>query len=132
MRFLRAFVQDVIRIFPVEIFPENGAVGHLFQRDEDAESLNLLLHAPIVPPTAYLPELGAAWDAFFFQALARDPAQRFQSAREMQHSLDAILDLEGVPRPGEFESYMMSLPSLPGEGGDAVTQPPAPQPNPTP
>ncbi len=96
---------------------------HLFQRDEDAESLNLLLHAPIVPPSTFLPELGAPWDAFFHRALAREPAARFQTAAEMRDALDAILELEGVPRPGEFEAYMASLPPLDAPAASVPTQP---------
>jgi serine/threonine-protein kinase len=37
---------------------------------------------PIPAPSEVAPELGAAFDAFFVRAFARDPARRFQSAEE--------------------------------------------------
>jgi serine/threonine-protein kinase len=55
----------------------------LFARDNPAATL-LAIMAANVPKTG-----GAAWDAFFDRALARDPSRRFGSAREM---------LEGLPQ----------------------------------
>ncbi len=48
---------------------------------------------PILPPSRYVPELGPAVDAFFEKALARDPAQRFQSARELASAFAALTDV---------------------------------------
>jgi serine/threonine protein kinase/class 3 adenylate cyclase len=42
------------------------------------------------PISQWFPELGASGDAFFERALAVNPAQRFQSAREMSIALSAL------------------------------------------
>ena len=53
----------------------------------DAEAFGELLIQictdPVPPPSKLLPELGPDADRFFERALARDPAKRFGSAREM-------------------------------------------------
>ncbi len=51
---------------------------------------------PLASRTA--PELSTDVDAFFLRALARDPARRFQSAREMTEAFAAL-----VPRPDAGE-----------------------------
>lgn len=48
---------------------------------------------PILPPSRHVPELGPAVDAFFEKALARDPSQRFQSARELAGAFTALSDV---------------------------------------
>jgi eukaryotic-like serine/threonine-protein kinase len=45
---------------------------------------------PIPKATAIAPELGPSFDAFFDKALSRDPAKRFQSAREMAAAFQEI------------------------------------------
>jgi eukaryotic-like serine/threonine-protein kinase len=45
---------------------------------------------PIPLPSQFVPDLGPDVDGFFARALARDPAQRFQSAREFAVSLVAL------------------------------------------
>jgi serine/threonine-protein kinase len=63
-----------------------------------AEQMSAVLVAictdPIPAPSQIAPDLGPEVDAFFAHALARDPAQRFQSAKEMA---EAFAALEGVP-----------------------------------
>ena len=46
--------------------------------------------APIPSVREVAPDLDPSWDAFFARALARDPAQRFQSARELAGQLAAL------------------------------------------
>jgi eukaryotic-like serine/threonine-protein kinase len=57
----------------------------------DAEAFGELLIQictdPVPPPSKLLPELGPDADRFFERALARDPAKRFGSAREMAAAL---------------------------------------------
>ncbi|MBL9025458.1 MAG: serine/threonine protein kinase [Myxococcales bacterium] len=48
---------------------------------------------PIPKPSALMPELGARFDAFFQKAFSRNPAFRFQSARELA---DAFAEATGV------------------------------------
>jgi serine/threonine-protein kinase len=46
---------------------------------------------PITPPSRFVPELGPAIDAWMAQALARDPAERFTSAKDMSVAFDAAV-----------------------------------------
>ncbi|MBK6520085.1 MAG: hypothetical protein IPG04_39645 [Polyangiaceae bacterium] len=46
--------------------------------------------APIPSVRQVAPDLDPSWDAFFTRALARDPAMRFQSARELAGQLAAL------------------------------------------
>jgi serine/threonine protein kinase len=74
------------------VFWELLAGKRLFARDNPAATL-LAVTATIVPPvTAIRSDIDAAWDAFFARSLARDGADRFQSASETLDALDAIVD----------------------------------------
>jgi len=46
-----------------------------------------------VPPSKHVPELGPTIDTFFEKALARDPMQRFQSARELASAFAALAEV---------------------------------------
>jgi eukaryotic-like serine/threonine-protein kinase len=69
---------------------------------------------PIAPPSTLVPELPKEVDAFFERALARAPAQRFQSAAELAA---AFAEATAQPQP-------MSLPPPPS-GSAQPSQPPA-------
>jgi hypothetical protein len=46
---------------------------------------------PITPPSRFVPELGPAIDSWMAQALARDPAERFTSAKDMSVAFDGAV-----------------------------------------
>jgi eukaryotic-like serine/threonine-protein kinase len=54
--------------------------------------------ADFVPPSRLHPDLGEHVDRFFDKAMARDPAQRFASAREMGLAFSSLLDQPGARR----------------------------------
>jgi serine/threonine-protein kinase len=54
------------------------------------ESVVEIASAPIPPPSSIQPELGPEVDAFFERALARKPADRFESAKEMAKAFGAL------------------------------------------
>jgi serine/threonine-protein kinase len=58
-----------------------------FQSKDVGELCVKLLEAQFEPPTKLRADLPVAVDVFFAKALSRDPAQRFQSAREMATAL---------------------------------------------
>ncbi len=60
----------------------------LFRADNNGELLNRLLNSPIPAPSEYVPEI-AALDPVLKKALARDPAERFQSAAEFVEAIEA-------------------------------------------
>ncbi len=63
----------------------------LFMADTPARSMLLVLEKPIEAPSALRPELPAALDAIVLKGLARDPQQRFASAREMALALQKAI-----------------------------------------
>ncbi|AUX44845.1 protein kinase [Sorangium cellulosum] len=70
-----------------------------FEGDVLGAVLSKILVEPIPQPTQIAPDLPANVDAFFVRALARDRAQRFQSAHEMVHAFVAAAGDVGVPLP---------------------------------
>ena len=59
----------------------------LFRAENNAATLNKILHEPIPNPSELLPEL-AGFDAVLGKALAREPDERFQSADEFMEALE--------------------------------------------
>jgi eukaryotic-like serine/threonine-protein kinase len=48
---------------------------------------------PLPAPSSFAPDLPAAVDRFFARAMARDPAERFATARAMAEAFSALLEL---------------------------------------
>jgi serine/threonine-protein kinase len=65
--------------------------GRLFRRSNDAETIMAVVHDPIAPPSQLRPHLPRALDAVVMKALAREPSDRYSSAREMGRDLNRIL-----------------------------------------
>ena len=61
----------------------------LFRADNNGELLNRLLNAPIPAPSDYVPEL-VPLDPVMRKALARDPAQRYQTAAEFVEAIEGV------------------------------------------
>jgi len=49
------------------------------------------LHAPVVPPRSYRPDLDPALDAIILRLLAKDPGQRFATAAELAVALGELM-----------------------------------------
>ncbi len=64
----------------------------LFPPTEPEAQQAIVAHLP-VPVTRYRRDIDPGWDAFLARAIAREPAKRFASAREMA---DALGDLAGA------------------------------------
>jgi eukaryotic-like serine/threonine-protein kinase len=54
------------------------------------------LHQPPEPPSAHNPQVDAGLDAVVLTALAKEPAQRYQSAVELQDALERVLAGDAV------------------------------------
>jgi eukaryotic-like serine/threonine-protein kinase len=54
------------------------------------------LHQPPEPPSAHNPQVDASLDAVVLTALAKEPAQRYQSAVELQDALERVLAGDAV------------------------------------
>jgi len=63
----------------------------LFKRDAPAETILALVNEPVAPPSAIARDVPPALDAIVLKALARDPAERFATAREMARALERTL-----------------------------------------
>ncbi len=61
---------------------EGDAIGNLVEQ---------ITSAPILPPSHHIPSLGPAIDAWMRRALARDPNQRFATAKDMATAFDAAV-----------------------------------------
>jgi serine/threonine protein kinase len=55
------------------------------------------LSDPPVPPSAHAPRLPAAYDTLVLRALAKDPADRYQTAEEMRDAIGKVLAGRATP-----------------------------------
>jgi serine/threonine protein kinase len=63
----------------------------LFMRDSEAATLYAIMNDPIPLPSRYRPDVPRALDAIVERALARTPADRFESAEEMGMAIDSFM-----------------------------------------
>ncbi len=63
----------------------------LFNRENEASTLYAIMNDPILPPSRYRREIPRPLDAIVMRALARTPADRYDSAEEMGNALDAFI-----------------------------------------
>lgn len=86
----------------------------LFSEPSDVSTLVAVREQPIQPPSALVPGLPPTLDAVVLRALARDPAERFQSAEEFGRELWAFMAAERrVVRHRELSEWMHEL--FPGD-----------------
>ncbi len=89
---------------------EGLAVRRLFKRDTTANTMYALLHDEILPPSEYRPQVPKELDDIVLKALARDPNERWRSAREMGQALRKFLaDQEALIGPPELSDWMTEL-----------------------
>jgi serine/threonine-protein kinase len=94
---------------------------HPFGSDDQMARMVAILRDPSKPIAQVAPQL-AGWEPFFQRALARDPAQRFQSAEEMAARLQELVG--GARHPSQppqtaaaaaVKGATMAMPALPAE-----------------
>jgi len=74
----------------------------MFDADNEGAVLNLLLNAPIVPPSKIRAEVAAELDAVVMRGLARDPVERFATAAEMADGLSAAAEMASKPEVAKW------------------------------
>ncbi len=74
-------------------FWEVLAGKRLFDAKEDPEILRQILSLPVKPPSDYNPSVPGAVDDVILRALARNPAERFATARDMALALEEAVHL---------------------------------------
>ncbi len=75
---------------------EHLTFHRLFKSEGEAETLNRLLYLPIPTTREIDPTVPEELERVVMQALTRDPAQRFSSAREMADALEAAAQRCGM------------------------------------
>jgi tRNA A-37 threonylcarbamoyl transferase component Bud32 len=63
----------------------------LFLRDSEAATLYAIMNAPISPPSKLRPEVPPQLDRITSRALARSPAERYDTAEQMAAALDELM-----------------------------------------
>ena len=100
------------------------AGARLFLRDTEATTLLALVSEPVVPIQTLRPDLGPEWDDFLTTALAKEPAKRFSSAKQMLAALDRL----SPPRTTDVDDLRNAhiqatvVPPAPEADHEAVTQ----------
>ncbi len=80
--------------------------------DGETSALVVLQHinAPIPALTNVRPDLSPAYDALLNRALAKNPAERYQTAAEFSAAIDTLLD-ENAPAPNAFATWKSPAPA---------------------
>ena len=101
--------------------------ARLFDASSDATTIDAVRSRKVEAPSSLRPEIPATLDAIVLRAVARDPAQRYQSAHDMSEDLDRFL-LECQSRPttkavgrwleGTFTTERASLKKAISQGGE--------------
>src|SRR4051812_26300380 len=110
----------------------HALTGHVpFERDSDVAKMWGHINAPPAPPSTVVPGLPPELDAVVLRALAKDPAERYQSAGDLGRA--ALAAVEGR-QPDAPERMVAVGQAAPPEAPAAptVATPPAPPPPPPP
>jgi serine/threonine-protein kinase len=91
----------------------------LFRRDTDAATLSAVAAAKFAAPSMFFSDLDR-FDAFFARALAKDPKERFQSAKEMSA---AILEVCGPAPSDAISAFIATLPTSTTKPAEGDSQP---------
>ncbi len=94
-------------VFGLGVVLYDCVVGHLpFEGGNPAQVLRRVLEGDYSPAQRERPVVGARWSALIDRALAHDPVNRFQSAREMRDAVVAEMDWVGFSSPRrELEAW---------------------------
>ncbi len=94
-------------VFGLGVVLYDCVVGHLpFEGSNPAQVLRRVLEGDYSPAQRERPLVGARWSALIDRALAHEPANRFQSAREMRDAMLAEMDWVGFSSPRrELEAW---------------------------
>jgi len=82
----------------------------LFAGDNELSILEQVREARVTPPSQFNDEVTPQIDAIVLKALQKDPANRYQTAGEMQRDLDAVLySFKPTPTSADLAIYMHRL-----------------------
>jgi serine/threonine protein kinase len=99
-----------------------------FDADEPMEIALMHMSKSPRPPRSLRPQISPALESVILKALAKDPAQRYQSGAELAHALERALAM-GPAKAGDASAETIAHLPLPQPvEGQATRQPPAPVP----
>jgi tRNA A-37 threonylcarbamoyl transferase component Bud32 len=93
-----------------------------FPSREPVALMHAHLHELPVPPSSLVPSLPVALDAVVLRGLAKDPAQRWQTAGQLAAAARSALAASGVPLP-PGDDAPTTLGAAGGDGGRSHTRP---------
>lgn len=98
---------EQVRGLPIDLRSDIFAVGtcmyemltadRLFVGESDFSTLEKVRHATVAPPSEMVPDVPPDFDAIVMKALAREPADRWQTAGEMQEALQEFIATQRPP-----------------------------------
>ncbi len=74
----------------------------LFLSDSEAATIARVLTGEVAPPSSLVPDIPPELDAVVMRGLARDPATRYETARDMARALEACAAPTTATRIGEW------------------------------
>ena len=77
----------------------------LFVTKDDASTIDNLLSRKVEPPSAFAADVPPALDEVVMRALARDPAERFDTAKQMAAALEAAMPVATQAKVGEWVEH---------------------------
>jgi serine/threonine-protein kinase len=82
----------------------------LFRRDTTANTIHAVLYEDLVPPSKYRSQVPRELDDIVLKALMRDPAERWQTARDMGRAIRRYLGTRrDVVGPAELSDWMREI-----------------------
>ncbi|MEZ4248887.1 MAG: protein kinase [Polyangiales bacterium] len=98
---------EQVRGLPIDLRSDIFAVGtcmyemltadRLFVGESDFSTLEKVRHAAVAPPSEMVPDVPQDFDTIVMKALAREPADRWQTAGEMQEALQEFIATQRPP-----------------------------------
>lgn len=99
----------------IDIFPAGVVLyqlltfRHPFQQETEFLTLKAVLEGAVPVPSVLRPDCPPELDAIVKRALAREPAERFRTAAEMQHELETFITKHGPARAAELAAWLGAL-----------------------
>ena len=86
------------------------ALRRLFKKDTDAKTIYAVLSDPVHPPSKHRANIAPELDEIVLRALQRNPAERWQTAREMGQALREFLSKQNdVVGPAGLSTWMQEV-----------------------
>jgi serine/threonine-protein kinase len=100
---LRGQVSRATDVFAASVVLWEALAGRrLFSADSEGEVVGRIIEAKVDPPSRHAPAVPPELDVLTLRGLARDPKERFSSAREMARALESALPAATASEVSDF------------------------------